>query len=235
LRDGGERVASEGLLVGEQLVTDDADGEDVGAGVDGMAQQLFRRHVPRRADDRRHAGRQTVDDLGDAEIEDLEPPRAVDQQIARLDVAMDHVHLVRRGSPGAHLLEPADLLGDGHRSPALDDFGQRVALEVLHDDVRLGGDLAEVVDRDDVGVVEGGGGTRFAREALRGIGDVEVAEEDLDGHHAPEHGIVGHVHDAHAPARELALNFVAPDLRPGLQHEPRSGEGGREGPPRRVR
>ena len=59
--------------VHQQLEAHDADREDVGAGIDRLAEELLRRHVPGRADDRRHALRQAVDDLGDAEIEDLEP------------------------------------------------------------------------------------------------------------------------------------------------------------------
>ena len=105
-----------------------------------------------------------------------------------------------------------------HGRAATDDLGDRLALDVLHDDVGLGRDLAEVVDRDDVGVVQGGGGPRLTAEALGGVGDLQVADEHLDGHHPPEDGVVGDVDRAHPAARELALDLVATDRRARLQH-----------------
>ena len=55
LQDGGHRLgrrlADERGTPGEHLVEDRAEAEDVGPDIDGLAADLFRRHVARRADD----------------------------------------------------------------------------------------------------------------------------------------------------------------------------------------
>ena len=85
---------------GEHLVENRAEAEEVGPGVDGFAADLLRRHVAGRADHRpglglgrRAAGRCRLvarpRELGDAEVEDLDPPVARDEQVVGLQVAMD--------------------------------------------------------------------------------------------------------------------------------------------------
>ena len=64
------------------------------------------------------------------------------------------------------------LEGDAHRlarvvaALAADVVLERLALDVLHDDVVGAVDRAPVVDVDDVGVVDAGGGLGLAAEAL---------------------------------------------------------------------
>ncbi|HET9624564.1 MAG TPA: hypothetical protein VFP84_24515 [Kofleriaceae bacterium] len=59
---------------------------------------------------------------------------------------------------------------------------ERLAGEVLHDEERAAiGELADVLDGDDAGVVEAGEGAGFAREALDGGGILaEARGDDLD-------------------------------------------------------
>ena len=67
-------------------------------------------------------------------------------------------------------------------------------------------------------MIQRGGGTRFAREALARVGHVEIAGEHLDRHHATEDRIVGHVDGPHAAATEAPLNLVSADLGTWLEH-----------------
>ena len=74
---------------------------------------------------------------------------------------------------------------------------------------------ANAVDGYDVGVIEPGGGPRFASEALY---DVFVVEEVLGQEFergGPREGhVLGSVHDAHTAFAELAHDFVGPDNLP---------------------
>ena len=69
--------------------------------------------------------------------------------------------------------------------------------------------LDVVVDRDDVGVLEGGQHARLGHEpgAHRGIGP-EQRRELLDGDVAVELAVAGSEHDTPAAASELALDLV---------------------------
>ena len=91
---------------GQQLVEQDAQRVDVGAGVDveRAVLGLLGAHVFERADDRAVLGEQgplgqpLVDRLGDAEVDHLGHRLAVverDQHVRRLDVAVDDPLLVR--------------------------------------------------------------------------------------------------------------------------------------------
>ncbi len=63
--------------------------------------------------------------------------------------------------------------------------------------------LTDVEDRDDVVVVQGGGGPRLAEEALlRGSAAGQVGKHHLDGHLAPELRVFRQEDDAHAPAAQ---------------------------------
>ena len=90
---------------------------------------------------------------------------------------------------------------------ALDERCQRIALEILHDDERLGRELPEVVNRDDVRVVQGRGRSRFARELLGGIAAVEVALEHLERDQPSQIWIVGDIDGRHPAAAEATLDF----------------------------
>ena len=79
-----------------------------------------------------------------------------------------------------------------------------MAIEKFHGDEGAAFGFADVVDGADVGVIEGGGGLRFALETgerLRIGGDVFGEEFECD--EAMEAGVFGFVDDAHAAATEF--------------------------------
>jgi hypothetical protein len=70
---------------------------------------------------------------------------------------------------------------------------------------------ADGVNRDDVGVVDGGDGEGFALEAVDEFAvGVEARREHLDGDLAPQLGVVALVHRAHAAAADGRVDAKLP-------------------------
>ena len=106
----------------------------------------------------------------------------------------------RQGSVGEHL-------------------AQRATFYPLHRDPRHVVGHADVVDRDDGGVIERRCGARLALEPApaRGIGH-EPVRDDLQRHIPPEPQIAGTIHLAHAPGAEQGFDGVRPELMSAFQH-----------------
>ena len=103
-------------------------------------------------------------DPRDAEIEDLGHPVVQDEDVARLDVAMDDALLVGVREAVADLHHQRQLALEGHVPALGDDLLQLLAFQVLHDDEQAPLVLAQVVDRDDVGMAELRAGLGLAEE-----------------------------------------------------------------------
>ena len=113
----------------------------------------------------------------------------------------------------------------------VDPLLQRLAVDVLEDDVGAAAVLAGVDHRDDVRVRDLGDRARLAAEALDLVGLVgDLAVQDLGRDPALERLVAGQVDGRHAAAAELRLEPVAAGehgsgQRPGrpcrrLAHEP---------------
>ena len=87
--------------------------------------------------------------------------------------------------------------------------GQRLAFEVLHDEIRRAGLFAHVIQRADVGMIELRDRAGFAVEALAElrIGG-ERLREDLDRHRAIEPRVARLVDLAHPAGAEGGEDFV---------------------------
>ena len=160
------------------------------------------------------------DGPGDAEVRDLHPPVATDQDVAGLHVAVDD-------PPGVGRLEGSRGLGGDpgglarrQRPGASDDRGEVLALDDLHDDERAGLVLAVVVDRDDVRVVERRRVLRLLAEARAEVGVPAVlGAKQLDGDVAIELAVVGPVDGRHAALSEqLDQPIPAAENRPEFRH-----------------
>jgi hypothetical protein len=136
-----------------------------------VAARLLRAEVVDRAE--RRAGQRHLrlgDRPGDPEVGHLHPAVAVDHDVAGLHVAVDDPPLV------SGLQGPRRLRGDPGGLPRrqgagpLDDRGEVLAVDELHDDERAGGVLAVVEDRDDVRVVQRRGGLGLVPEARAEVG-----------------------------------------------------------------
>ena len=163
----------EGRTPGQGLEQHRARGEEVGARVDRVAQDLLRRHVAGRA--HHEAGPRevalpregTARDLGEgpgqAEVEDLRAVRG-EEHVGRFQVAVDHPLRVQRAQGGEHFPAQAQGLAQRQR-PALQPFGQRLAIQQLHGDEEPSRVLADLEDLARMGMVDAGGGAGFAPEA----------------------------------------------------------------------
>ena len=95
---------------------------------------------------------------------------------------------------------------------------QRLAVEVLHDEIRRAGLFADVVQRADVGMIELRDRAGFAVEPLAElrIGG-ERLREDLDGDRAIEPRVARLVDLAHPAGAEGGENFVRAEARARLE------------------
>jgi hypothetical protein len=117
------RVALEGPGARQHLVHHEAEREDVRAMVDRGGPQLLGCHVADGAHDEtgaseRGAGLRVlgVDELRDAEVEDLHAAIAREEQILRLQVAMDDPPSVCGREPARNLHATVDRLAHGYRA-----------------------------------------------------------------------------------------------------------------------
>src|SRR5262249_59144147 len=173
----------------EELVEHEAEGEDVGAEVDGDAHatalqpELLRCAVLVRPEHRAGGGPLArISQLHQAEVRQQRMDRRLGAQedVARLDVAMNHAGVLHAGRVhvglGVRIRErvgdlAGDLEGVEHGRPAvrLQMLGQVRAVHVLHLQVVLVIVATEIEDLHDVLVPQPGEGATLAAEARHGL------------------------------------------------------------------
>ena len=135
---------------------------------------------------------------------------------------MDDAVCMRRGERRGDLRRNLARLVDGERA-ALEHRGQRLALDVLHDEAGGASVFGDVVEGAYVRVVERGDHPAFALEsAPKPVVRREVGTDDLDRDHAAEPAVARAEHLSHAAAPELRLEPVRANLiagSEGLTHE----------------
>ena len=224
---GEERIGpGEGHAPGEHLEEDDAERIHVGAWVAADAGGLFGRHVLGRARDdrarRRVARPGLARDLREAEVDqldDLAPVGSVHQEeVLRLDVAVDHARPVRGGQPVRGRVGDPRGAARRQRPRVRKRIGEIEPDEELHrEERRLGIVDVHLIDAEHVGVVDEGGGARLAREAserraLSVLGAEHLERDPLPARVADAFGEVDMtgpaasevLDDPEAPAEELA-------------------------------
>jgi len=92
---------------------------------------------------------------------------------------------------------------------------ERFPLDVGHHIVEEAVGLPGIEQRQDVRMLQGGGGGDLLHEAIRAQHRREVRLEDLDGHLAVVLQVLGEVHRGHAPLAELPLDAVPVRQRRG--------------------
>ena len=135
--------------------------------------------------------------------------------LRRLEIAMDDALAMR-------LVERVgDLGGDLQRlverkRPFLEARGQRLAVEMRHDEVVRAVDVPDVVDAADVRMVQRGDGPRLAFETRAQIGIAgDVTRQDLDRDGAIEARVAGLVDLAHPACAKRARISYGPSRAPG--------------------
>ena len=210
----------EGRAPRRELVEDDAERVQVGGRSDVGGARLLGRRVAERADELAVGGQRGVGaaHLGHAEVGDAHASVVGQEDVLGLQVAVDHPRRVERRQAARGL--PGDLAEQalGHRPHLLEERAQRAPLHPLHDEevVRrpLDAGLADVERADDVLVDERQPEPGLAQEPLADGGDREQVREDhLDREGRVARGRLDLVHDAHAPAPDVAAEPIAPEPR----------------------
>ncbi len=182
-RDRRARRAPVRQVAGEQLVEHDAERVDVDASGRRLAEDLLGRRVLRRHQAGVGPGQRAdlrLEHLGDAEVEELGHPGGVDQDIRRLQVAVDDQPPVRRLDRVADREEEAQARRDRQVTPPrpLGDRRPRDPLEREPGQAVLGD--AAVEQARDRGVLEGRDELALEQETRPQLGGVDARAQDLD-------------------------------------------------------
>ena len=222
IRDRHRGVPGERRLPGQQFVEQNAGGVEVAARVDDFTAGLLGGEVLRGTHHRTRRGHRLaglVHGAGDSEVHHLHVTGASEHHVARLDVAVHDPVPVRVVECGQHARGDLKRTFREQAASTGQDLAQGHPVHVLHDDVgddHVGVTLVgqhvftRVVDRHDVGVVQGGRALGLAAEP--GLEDRvlgEVGAQDLDGHAPPEPQVAALMHLGHATATDHLTDGVA--------------------------
>jgi hypothetical protein len=210
-------------FAGDRLEDRDPERIEVARRPQFAAERLLRRAVVQRAEEARVLGGQThrgvVERLGEAEVGQRERAVDADQEVARLDVAVQQAAAVREPERVGDAGEAPRGVERRHRLLAAAPRRGDVLVEAHADDAFHGEEqhalrLAVVVDRHDVTVVQRRGRARFGAEPLlhRRVAGVR-RRQHLDRDLAFELLLPAEVDRAHAAAAEHALDGVRSDAR----------------------
>ena len=155
---------------------------------------------------RREFQSRVVDELGDAEIEQLHLPRGVHENVGGLQVAVHDEVVVRVGDGREHLAEERQARGE-RKPPRIHVRRDRLAFHVLHRKPGLACLAGPgIVEARDVGVGELREDVALAAETLGPDFAPLVRRRELERHlprEAPV-GLLGQPHFAHAAAADEA-------------------------------
>ena len=210
---------------GERLGDDDTEAVDVPCRRRLAAIELLGRRVRsvERRPGRRGVRRRTVCPDGDPEIRQERVALVVDEDVGRLDVAVDDTRAVRRLQRAAQLIDHRGGLR-GAQGVVFEHGRQAPASHQPHHEVRRTGLAPIVVERNDVRVLELGDQLRLGLEASDEVGVVGVLRsDDLDRDLTTDGGLIGAVCDPARPVADPLAQFV-PTYR-----ETRLGRGARHG------
>ena len=137
--------------------------------------------------------------LRQAEIQYFHQPSVRDENVGGLNVTMDDSRPVggiqTLRDPGRNTLQFVK-----RNRPLQDPLLERDAVQKLHDDVGPPvRSRADLMNRANIRMIQGGRGTRFSLESLhRARVSAEFMRQELERHHAAQARILGLVHDSHA-------------------------------------
>jgi hypothetical protein len=230
--------AGEGPCSVQRFPERDAERELIRRGADRFAQVLLGRHVCRRPD--HHAvvgeldvarGRHVRHRIGarDPEVDDARATISTDDDVARLEVAMDDPLAMRSREAAPRLHEHPHDLRPGPR-PRAKPAIERAPIDELHRHERVTVVRVDVVDRDHVRMVQPRERLRLAKQP-RTCSTARPRTQELESDRAAELRIVGLHHNPHSALPSRSEHHVPPD--PGGGRGATRGGRGRHGDPAR--
>ena len=150
--------------------------------------------------------------MGDAEVEHLRLAGIIDQDVAGLEVAMDHALLVGVLHRIANLGQQLEARRRVERAIA-GVLVQRHAADEFHGEERLAvGTHPRFIDLSDPGVLESAQDLGFVTEATEELGREQAGADHLEGDGAPRVVLFGLVHGTHATFAVPAKDAIAADM-----------------------
>ena len=149
---------------------------------------------------------------GQSEIEDLHLPIAGDEDVLRFEIAMNDAAVVCRREASADLHRVVQRGRERQRRSA-QVWSERVSFEELDGDVWDPVAIADVVNREDVGVRQCGDGAGLAIEPLahRRVGE-RASRHCFDRNVAAQTRVARAIHLAHAAAADGLDDLVGTEL-----------------------
>ena len=227
----GQRAFGKGRMPREQEVQRAAQGINVGAVIEVRGfQGLLGGHVidgPKgRFAGRRPAGFVALVQAGQAQIENLDHPLVVHQQVRGLDVAVDEIAGVGVGQSLGGLADVVCRTVEVQRAMEFDQALQVLAVDIFHDDEIAVHFIVDAIGLNDIGMIQRGDRPGFGEEAVqRGPVFGDRAGDDLQSHAAIHGHVLGEEDGAHAAfAQELnELVLAQAELCPLAQGQERAG------------
>ena len=209
-KDFRQRLAAKGRPPRQQHVEHPAQAVKVRAGADRAALGLLRRHELGRA---QHAAGDRVppaaEEPRDAEVGKLHLALGGQQQIARLDVAMDDAAVVGVAEGLGQLDADPQHFAPGEDPPAAQLGFEAVAGDQFHGVEEVVALLAEAEEADDMGMVELAEGLDLRLEAVAEVGLMdERFGQQLDGGRLAAFDVDAFIDGAHAAAAEFPPDSV---------------------------
>ena len=214
LHEHGRRVRGlEGRLADEHLIPDDAQRILVAAAVEvALPHCLFGRHVGRRADRDAREGQPGVarGRARDTKVGDESATcRPIDENVVRLDVAMDDAARVRVVQRIRDLTEDAAYGIHGEPRLACESCREALALDERHDEKHDPATLIDGVDRYDVWVTELRGRLCLAQEPSADVFvECQLGRKGLHRNVSMQPQIERAIHRGHSAAADLGLDQV---------------------------
>jgi hypothetical protein len=209
------RWREKGMPAGDELVQQDAEREYVRFRSDPLATCLLRRHVANRAEHesrfggggRRSRGNRIRLQAGQAEIQQLHVTVVTHHHVVGLDVAMDDLRRMRDRQRFGDLARDCD--HPRQRQCLCRERPHRGPLDKLHRDVAIRADDAGFVNRHDVRMIERGGESGFAKQAIeRRVVRDQRAANHLQCDVALELRILRTIHLAHTAGAKLRHDVI---------------------------
>ena len=208
--DGGSRTRiRRGKVAGEQFMKQNPNRVNVRAMTDGLGgSDDFGRGIIRGSENIRAFRDSRANRTGQPEIADFRLGILVEQDVRRLDIAVDDAEFVGMGKAAANPGDEADDFGNLNGT-AVGRVIERFARHILHDDIEHAVDVAEVEDADQIGMVEAGHGLGLGLETcVKGGVLAEFLGQDLDGDRAFERFLDGAIDGTHAAGGDQAIEGV---------------------------
>src|SRR5690242_15944193 len=196
-------IALERLLAREELVEHRSQTENIGALVELVPLRLLRRHVRRSADHHACLCEGGVTELGDTEVKNLDHAVSRKHEVRWLEVTVDHAVRMREAHGVADLFRVREERKQRRKLMACEQRGESLALDELHTQINEILLLADIVNRDNVGMIESACGLRFLLETLdefAAIAEVRLNGDRFEGDRASDDLIVRFVDHAHGAA-----------------------------------